>query len=63
MTLPLKSLKFFPIFSHRPELVTSIVRHVAEAPNRGPAITDFYEKENANVTGDFMSFCACYTAL
>ena len=51
MTLPLKSLKsFFPIFSHRPELVYLDSAATSQKPQTVVrAITDFYEKENANV--------------
>ncbi|HEV8511653.1 MAG TPA: cysteine desulfurase [Cyclobacteriaceae bacterium] len=51
MTLSLKSIKSqFPIFSHRPELVYLDNAATSQKPQSVvKAITDFYEKENANV--------------
>lgn len=51
MALPLQSIKsHFPIFSHRPELVYLDSAATSQKPRSViQAITDFYEKENANV--------------
>jgi cysteine desulfurase / selenocysteine lyase len=51
MTLPLISIKpHFPIFSHRPELVYLDNAATSQKPKSViQSLTDFYEKENANV--------------
>jgi cysteine desulfurase/selenocysteine lyase len=51
MAFPLKSLKScFPIFSHRPELVYLDSAATSQKPQSVvQSITDFYEKDNANV--------------
>ncbi len=51
MALPLKSLKsHFPIFSHRPELVYLDSAATSQKPRSVvQSITDFYERDNANV--------------
>jgi cysteine desulfurase / selenocysteine lyase len=51
MALPLQSIKsHFPIFSHRPELVYLDSAATSQKPRSViQTITDFYEKENANV--------------
>lgn len=51
MALPLQSIKsHFPIFTHRPELIYLDSAATSQKPRSViQAITDFYEKENANV--------------
>ncbi len=51
MALPVKSLKsHFPIFSHRPELVYLDSAATSQKPQSViQTITNFYEKENANI--------------
>ena len=51
MALPLKSLKsHFPIFSHRPELVYLDSAATSQKPRSViQSVTNFYEKDNANV--------------
>lgn len=51
MTLPVKIIKsHFPIFAHRPELVYLDSASTSQKPKSViQTITDFYEKENANV--------------
>jgi len=51
MTLELKSIKsHFPIFTHRPELVYLDNAATSQKPQSVvKAVTDFYERENANV--------------
>jgi cysteine desulfurase/selenocysteine lyase len=51
MTLPVKSIKSqFPIFEHQPELVYLDNAATSQKPRAViQSITDFYEKENANI--------------
>jgi cysteine desulfurase / selenocysteine lyase len=51
MSLPVKSIKpHFPIFSHRPELIYLDNAATSQKPKSViQSLTDFYEKENANV--------------
>ncbi|MBK5278259.1 MAG: cysteine desulfurase, partial [Bacteroidia bacterium] len=51
MSLPIESLKsYFPIFTHRPELVYLDSAATSQKPSSVvQSITNFYEKENANV--------------
>src|SRR6185369_9676130 len=51
MPLELKSIKsHFPIFTHRPELVYLDNAATSQKPQSVvKAVTDFYERENANV--------------